>query len=90
MTRPTCSAVEERWIAAIEPVCSHHTHLCPVGEEYVVFKHSDPKRMWRLGHAIKNYFPDNQEQVFDHWAHAISVLSDLNRCKRINASAIRK
>lgn len=52
--------INECWIAAIKPIGSDDTHLGPVGKKYMVFKHSYPKRMWRLCSTIEYNFPENQ------------------------------
>lgn len=61
VTRSICGTIEQRRLVVTEAVCSHHSHLCPVSEEHVVFKHSDSKRMRRLGCSFKNYFPGEEQ-----------------------------
>lgn len=56
-----CGTIEECWVAVIEAVGSHHTHLGPVSKEYMVFKSSNSKRVWRLDSTVENYFPEKQQ-----------------------------
>lgn len=63
MARSLCGTIEKCWVVVAEAVGSHHTHLGPVSEEYVIFKHSDSKRMRRLGSTIEDDFPGKQQQV---------------------------
>lgn len=63
MARPHRGTIEECWVAAVEAVGSHHTHLGPVSEEHMVFKHSNSKGMWSLGSTIEDYFPGKQQHV---------------------------
>lgn len=58
-----CGTIEECRVAAVEAVGSHHTHLGPVSEEYMVFKHSNSKGMWSLGPTIEDYFPGKQRHL---------------------------
>lgn len=80
MARSLCSTIEECWIVVTEAVGSHHTHLGPVSEEYIVFKHSNSKRMWSLGSTIENYFPEKEQpqngyQGEDNMYAFVSLLS---------------
>lgn len=52
VTRSLCSSIQECWVVVTEAVGSQHTHLGPVSEEHMVFKYSNPKRMWSLGSTI--------------------------------------
>lgn len=52
-----CGTIQEFWVAAVETVGLYDTHLGPISEENVVFKHSDSKRMWNLGYTIEDNFP---------------------------------
>lgn len=61
MARSLCGTIEECWVAVIEAVGSHHTHLGPVSKEYMVFKSGNSKRMWSLGSTVENYFPEKQQ-----------------------------
>lgn len=61
MTRSICGTIKQCWAVVTEAVCSHHSHLYPVSEEHVVFKHSNSKRMRRLGCSFKNYFPGEEQ-----------------------------
>lgn len=61
-----CGTIEECRVAAVEAVGSHHTHLGPVSEEYMVFKHSNSKGMWSLGPTIEDYFPGKQQHLVNY------------------------
>lgn len=56
-----CGTIEECWVAATEAIGSYHTHLGSVSEEYMVFKHSNSKRIWYLGYSTENNFPGEQQ-----------------------------
>lgn len=60
MARSLCGTIEQRWVAAVEPVGSHQTHLGPVSEENVVLKHSKSKGMRSLSSTIEDYFPGGE------------------------------
>lgn len=63
VTRPLCGTIEECRVAAVEPVGSHHTHLGPVGEEDMVFKHGNSERIRSLGSTVEHYFPGKRQHL---------------------------
>lgn len=75
MARALCCTIEKYWVAAVEAIGSHHTHLGPVSEEDVVFKHRDSKRMWRLGGTIQDYFPEKQRNIRMAIKESLTLLS---------------
>lgn len=61
MTWSICCTIEQRRVVVTEAVGSHHSHLCPVSKEHVVFKHSNTKRMRRLGGSFKDDLPGEEQ-----------------------------
>jgi hypothetical protein len=57
VTGSVCGAIDEVRVATVEAVGPYYPHLGPVGEEQMVFKNRDAKRVWNLGATVEHCFP---------------------------------